>query len=116
MQDLLICTNTEGIFVRAELQTRAAAEMSAISLRPLGKCDPEEFYTWTNMKIMIIILEINMSEGGMGCGRAGVSAVSSLLTGTALWHSLALGLRAQGLMPKSTRTPEPPGLKSLEDL
>lgn len=28
----------------------------------------------------------------------------------------ALGLRAQGLMPKSTRTPEPPGLKSLEDL
>lgn len=91
----------------AELQTRAAAEMLAISLRPGGKCDPEEFYTWTNMKITIIILEINMSEGGMGCGRPGVSAVSSLLTGAALWHSLALGLRAQGLDANIHQHPRP---------
>lgn len=44
---------------------------------------------------MMIILEISMSEGGMGCGGAGVSAVSSMLAGAARWHSLALW--AQGL-------------------
>lgn len=61
----------------AELQMRAAAEMLSVSLRPVGKRDPEEFCMSTNMKIMIIILEINMSEGGMGHGGPGVSAVSS---------------------------------------
>lgn len=55
-------------FVCAELLTRAAAEMSAITLRPLWKCDPEEFYTGTNMKIVIVLLGISMSGGGMGCG------------------------------------------------
>lgn len=56
---------------------RAAAEMLSVSLRPVGKHDPEEFCMSTNMKIMIIILEINTSEGGMGRGGPGVSAVSS---------------------------------------
>lgn len=83
--------------MRAELQMRAAAEMLAISLRPLGKRDPEEFYMWTNMKIMIIILEINVSEGGMGCGGTGVSAVSSSLNrNSPVALAGTVGTRAEG--------------------
>lgn len=40
------------------------------------KCEPEEFYTWKNIKILIIILEINVSESGKGCDGSRVRVVN----------------------------------------
>lgn len=84
---------------------KAADEMLAISLRPLWKCDPEEFYTWKNMKIPIIVLAINMSESGKRCDGARQGA---------LWiepvnRNRMLGLRTvrwgqSDWMPTSTST------------
>lgn len=63
-------------FVCTVSDMKAADEILAISLKSLWKCEPEEFYTWKNIKILIIILEINVSESGKGCGGARMSVAN----------------------------------------